>query len=194
MESLPVRISECLNALYQCRTSNSVSEDSVPYQAPLPEHFEIRTAAVSPATTISTISNMQRDPKQRFSGTSFSTWSSGFLFHGSQNVRRRSRQACSPRRSTGCWSMTDSTRPMWGWCHSWILGSSKRNSKSSPGERDQWEFCIWLWLALAHASFLSSQCSDIESTVESTPRSTLCRSFRYVTPAVHHYRVQLHPR
>ena len=128
MESLPVRISECLNALYQCRTSNSVSEDSVPYQAPLPEHFEIRTAAVSPATTISTISNMQRDPKQRFSGTSFSTWSSGFLFHGSQNVRRRSRQACSPRRSTGCWSMTDSTRPMWGWCYSWILGSSKRNS------------------------------------------------------------------
>jgi len=46
MGSLPIRISECLDALYHCQTNNSVSEESVAYQAPLPENFEIRTAHV----------------------------------------------------------------------------------------------------------------------------------------------------
>jgi hypothetical protein len=47
MGSLPIRISECLDALYHCHTNNSVSEESVAYQAPLPENFEIRTAHAS---------------------------------------------------------------------------------------------------------------------------------------------------
>ena len=41
-----MRISECLSALYQCHTSNSISEDSVAFQAPLPEHFETDASAI----------------------------------------------------------------------------------------------------------------------------------------------------
>jgi glycerol-3-phosphate O-acyltransferase len=47
MGTLPILIRECLNALHQCHTNNSVSESGVAYQAQFSEHFEIRTADVS---------------------------------------------------------------------------------------------------------------------------------------------------
>ncbi len=47
MGTLTTLIRECLNALHQCHTNNSVSESGVAYQAQLSEHFEICTADVS---------------------------------------------------------------------------------------------------------------------------------------------------
>jgi hypothetical protein len=46
MGSLPIRISECFNALYRFHTGKSVSEDSIGCQIP-PESFGIRTADAS---------------------------------------------------------------------------------------------------------------------------------------------------
>jgi hypothetical protein len=43
MGSLPIRISECLDALYQYRASNNVSKGSDTVQAQLPKHFTTHT-------------------------------------------------------------------------------------------------------------------------------------------------------